>query len=127
MANPFLYINNITDDKKDLFKDNPLAEKDYASFIVNRGLGYFPDTIMQANMMNRYHDIPKGWQYYFLLNTITKGKRFSKWHKAEKQTESLKLVMEYYGYSPEKARQVMDILTTDQMSIIEQKLNKGGK
>jgi hypothetical protein len=35
--------------------------------------------------------------------------------------------MEYYGYSPEKARQVMDILTTDQMSIIEQKLNKGGK
>ena len=48
MANPFLYINNITNDKKDLFKDNPLAEKDYASFIVNRGLGYFPDTIMHC-------------------------------------------------------------------------------
>jgi hypothetical protein len=127
MANPFLYINNITNDKKDLFKDNPLAEKDYASFIVNRGLGYYPDTIMQSNMMNRYHDIPKSWQYYFLLNTITKAKRFSKWHKQDKQTESLKLVMEYYNYSPEKARQVMDILTTDQMSIIEQKLNKGGK
>ena len=127
MANPFLYINNITNDKKDLFKDNPLAEKDYASFIVNRGLGYFHDTLMLAIMLNRYHDIPKGWQYYFLLNTITKGKRFSKWHKAEKQTESLKLVMEYYGYSPDKARQVMDILTTDQMSIIEKKLNKGGK
>ena len=127
MANPFLYINNITNDKKDLFKDNPLADKDYARFIVNRGLGYFPDTIMQANLMNRYGDIPKSWQYYFLLNTITKGKRFSRWHKAEKQTESLKLVMEYYGYSPEKARQVMDILTTDQMSIIEKRLNKGGK
>ena len=82
---------------------------------------------MQANLMNRYGDIPKSWQYYFLLNTITKGKRFSKWHKAEKQTESLKLVMEYYGYSPEKARQVMDILTTDQMSIIKERLNKGGK
>ena len=127
MANPFLYINNITNYKKDLFKDNPLADKDYAPFIVNRGLGYFPDTIMQANMMNRYGDIPRSWQYYFLLNTITKGKRFSKWHKAEKQTESLKLVMEYYGYSPEKARQVMDILTTDQMSIIKERLNKGGK
>ena len=127
MANPFLYINNITNDKKDLFQDNPLADKDYVPFSINRGLSYFPDTIMQSNMMNRYHDVPKSWQYYFLLNTITKGKRFSKWHKNEKQTESLKLVMEYYGYSPEKARQVMDILTTDQMSIIEQKLNKGGK
>ena len=127
MANPFLYINNITNDKKDLFKDNPLAEKDYSSFMVNRGLSYYPDTIMQANLMNRYGDIPKSWQYYFLLNTITKGKRVSRWHKAEKQTESLKLVMEYYGYSPEKARQVMDILTTDQMSIIEKRLNKGGK
>ena len=95
--------------------------------MVNRGLSYYPDTIMQANLMNRYGDIPRSWQYYFLLNTITKGKRFSKWHKAEKQTESLKLVMEYYGYSPEKARQVMDILTTDQMSIIEKRLNKGGK
>ena len=67
MANPFLYINNITNDKKDLFNDNPLADKDYAPFIVNRGLGYFPDTIMQANLMNRYGDIPKSWQYYFLL------------------------------------------------------------
>ena len=75
MANPFLYINNITNDKKDLFKDNPLADKDYAPFIVNRGLGYFPDTIMQANLMNRYGDIPKSCAILFFTKYYYKRQK----------------------------------------------------
>ena len=101
-----------------------MYEKKYSSFLVNKCLAPHNDTILLVNEMNRFHNIDSKMKYDFLLNTITKGKRFSKWHKAEKQTESLKLVMEYYGYSPEKARQVMDILTTDQMSIIKERLNK---
>jgi hypothetical protein len=39
----------------------------------------------------------------------------------------MKLVMEYYGYSREKARQVLGILPDEQLSMIKEKLYKGGK
>jgi hypothetical protein len=123
---PFDFINAINLTKKDLFED-PLAEKDYVPFIVNRGLSYFPDTVLYANEMNRNAGIPKDWQFSFFLNTITKKKRFSKWHKKEAETESLKLVMEYFGYSSEKALEALNILTEEQLSMIREKLYKGGK
>jgi hypothetical protein len=36
------------------------------------------------------------------------------------------LVKEYYGYSNEKAKTVLDILTKDQLKLIKEKLYKGG-
>jgi hypothetical protein len=50
---PFDFINAINFTKKDLFSEDPMAKKDYAPFIINRGLGYFPDTVLYANEMNR--------------------------------------------------------------------------
>ena len=51
---PFDYLNSINDTKKDIMIDD-LDEKAYASFIINRSLSYFPDTVCIANEMNRYH------------------------------------------------------------------------
>ena len=124
---PFDFINAINYSKEDLFKDDPQANKDYDPYIVNRGLSYFHDTIVQANAMNRHSYIPKEWQFRFLLNSITKKKRFSKWAKKDKATESLKLVQEYYGYSSEKAKEALSVLSDEQLNEIKQKLNKGGK
>jgi len=123
---PFDFLNAINDNKKDLFQD-PQAEKDYSAFMVNRGLSYFPDTVLYANEMNRYPSIPKSWQFYFFLNTIQKKKRFSKWAKKDAETKSLQLIKEYYGYSFEKAKEALSVLSEEQLSIIEQKLQKGGK
>ena len=123
---PFDFINAINVTKKDLFED-PLAHKDYVPFLVNRGLSYFPDTVLYANEMNRNSSAPKDWQFSFFLNTISKKKRFSKWHKKDAETESLKLVMEYFGYSSERASEALTILTDDQMKMIKEKLYKGGK
>lgn len=125
--NPFDFIKSINETKEDLIAQDPLNEKDYSTFLVNRGLSYFPDTIMYANEMNRYGDIDKKWQFHFLLNSITKKKRFSKWHKKDAETKSLQLVMEYYNYSSEKAKEVLSILSNDQIKYIEEKLKKGGK
>jgi len=94
--------------------------------MVNKGLSYFADTVMQANEMNRLYDAPKKWQFQYLLNSIAKKKRFSKWHKAD-VSKSLSLVMEYYGYSSEKATVALGLLTEDQLKNIEERLNKGGK
>jgi len=79
---PFDYINAINFTKQNLFED-PQAHKDYNAWIVNKGLSYFPDTLLYANEMNRHYGIPKNWQFSFLLNSITKKKRFSKWSKKE--------------------------------------------
>ena len=123
---PFDFINAINLTKEDLFQDK-LANKDYSPFLVNRGLSFFHDTVVQANTMNQNHHIPKEWQFAFLLNSVTKKKRFSKWHKADDATESLKLVQEYYGYSSEKAKDALSVLSDEQLNEIKQKLNKGGK
>ena len=123
---PFDFINAITYTKEDLFAD-PQAKKDYSAYIVNRGLSMYPDTIMNANAMNMYPGIPEDWQFSYLLNSISKRKRFSKWQKKDKESEDLALVKEYFGYSSEKASKVMDVLTVEQLEVIRDKMNKGGK
>jgi hypothetical protein len=123
---PFDFLNAINLTKEDLLEKDPQNVKEYNAFMVNKGLSYFADTVMQANEMNRLYDAPKKWQFQYLLNSITKKKRFSKWHKAD-VSKDLSLVMEYYGYSSEKATVALGLLTQDQLKNIEERLNKGGR
>ena len=124
---PFDFLNAINDTKKDLFADDPLAQKDYSAFMVNRGLSYFPDTIMFANEMNKNAGIPSDWQFYFFLNGIPKRKRFSKWSKKDKASESLQVVMKHFNYSARRAMEVLDILTDEQLKQLHTMYETGGK
>lgn len=125
---PFDFLNAINLTKENLFED-PQAKKDYrkGSWIINKGLSQFPDTVMYANEMNTYYFLPEEWQFSFYLNSIPKKKRFGSWAKKDEKTDSLKLVMEFYGYSPEKAKQALSVLSKEQLTMIEEKLYKGGK
>jgi hypothetical protein len=125
---PFDFLNAINLTKQNLFQD-PQAKKDYrkGAWVINKGLSQFPDTVLHANEMNRYYSIPEEWQFLFYLNSIPKKKRFGPWAKKDEKTDSLTLVMEYYGYSAEKAKQALSILSEEQITMIEQKLYKGGK
>lgn len=120
--NPFDYVNSINYTKKDVMMD----EKTYNSFMVNRSLSYFPDTVIFANEMNRYHHTDPRLQYSFLINTIRKRKRFSKWAKPEVEND-IEVVKEYYGYSNEKAKEALSILTDKQIEDIKISLSKGGR
>ena len=122
---PFDFLNSINSTKKDLMSDTD-KDKQYVSFVVNRSLSYFNDTILLANEMNRYHHLDEKLQYHFLLNIVRKRKRFSKWVKPEIQND-IELVKEYYGYSNDKARQVLPLLSPEQITIIRNKVNKGGR
>jgi len=102
------------------------AEKGYAPFMVNRGLSYFPDTVAFANEMNRYHHLDNRLQFDFLINITRKRKRFSKWAKAQPESD-IDAVKVYYGYSNEKARQALTLLSPEQIKIIKTKVSKGGK
>ena len=122
---PFDYLNSINDHKRDLMVDD-MTEKSDNGFMINRSLSYFQDTIMFANEINKYHHLDNKLQYHFLINIIRKRKRFSKWIKPE-QLSDIEVVKQYYGYSNEKAKQVLPLLSPEQITIIKKKVSKGGR
>ena len=123
---PFDFLNSINSNKVNLMVEDPIAIKQYNGFMVNRGLSYFPDTIMAANEMNVHHTFFKDAQYSFLLNIITKRKRFSKWHKS-KLADNVDIIKEYYGYNNIRATEAISLLTDEQIEVIKMKLYKGGR
>lgn len=122
---PFDFLNSINDTKQDIMVDD-IAEKKYNGFMVNRGLSYFSDTVLFANEMNRCYHLPARLQFSFLINSIRKRKRFSKWLKPTEQ-DSLLIVKAYYGYSNEKARSALALLSEEQIQQLKQRTNQGGQ
>jgi len=120
------YLNAINFTKKDIMKsEDELWRKKYPAFIVNKVLSAFSDTIMFVNEMNRNHFLDKDMQFQFLLNSIRTKKRYSPFLRANKLKE-IECVKEYYGYSNDKAKSALDILTKDEIKLIKDKLYKGG-
>ena len=121
------YLTSINWSKKKLMDtDDKTWEKKYPPFIINKGLSYFVDTVMFANEMNRLHHASKHMQFSFLINTIRSQKRFSKWLKASK-IKDLDVVKQYFGYSNNRAREALSLLSKKQIDYIKEKLYKGGK
>jgi len=118
---PFEFIKSISSSKKDIMEN----EKDYNAFMINRGLSYFPDTVIYANEMNKFHHLDSRLQYSFLINIIRKRNRFSKWNKSI-ESENISAIKKYYNYSNEKARDVLPLLSTNNLNIIRGRINHGG-
>ena len=123
--NPFDYVNAICDTKVNLIVDEA-TEKAYNPFMINRTLSYHYDTVLLANEMNQRAHLDKKLQNDFLINTVRKKRRFAKWSKPL-SSDDLEVVKEYYGYSNEKARQVLSLLNDAQMGQLRQRIFKGGK
>ena len=127
---PFSFVNEINIGKNDIMLDengqhSELIEKTYNSFLTNRSLSYFNDTVLHANEMNKSHQVDSRLQFHYLINTIRKRKRFSKWIKPD-ELDDMEAVKEYYGYSNEKARQVLTLLNAEQLTELKQRIYKGG-
>ena len=122
---PFDFVNDILQNKKNLIVDDH-TESLYNPFLINRSLSYHYDCLMYANEMNRRHHIDKKMQNDFLINTIRPQKRkFSKWIKTEKSDdiECLKL---FYGFSEVKAREVLNLLSDEDIRKIKELTDIGG-
>ena len=121
---PFDFINAIHHSKEALITDD-WSERQYNPYIVNRGLSFGADTAIYANEMNARPHLDRLLQFDFLINTVRPRKRYNKWLKAE-TVEVLDTIQEYYGYSKEKARQVLPLLSDTQLKTIKSRLNRGG-
>lgn len=123
---PFDFVNSINQNKRDLLAEDPLSEKEYKPFLVNRSLSYFPDTIMYANAMNMIaNGTEKKWQYDFLRIAVPKRQRFAKWAKRT-DSNAVTAVQMFYKYSEEKAMEVASILSDEQIAFIKQQMDRGG-
>ena len=119
------WLNNINYSKKNLIDEDPDLEKKYLPYIINRCMSGHLDAIMYANEMNIYHNLDNKLQHDFLLNILRSKKRFSPWVKKE-ELQNLDYVKRYYGYSNEKAKQVLPLLSKKQLTFIQEKLERGG-
>ena len=120
------WLNSINFSKQNLIEEDPDAIRSYPPYIINRCLSGAVDSILFANEMNLNSHLDNDMQYAFLLNTLRKRKRFSPWLKKE-QVEDLDLVKKHYGYSNEKARVALTLLTKTQLEYIRNKNDMGGK
>jgi len=122
------YLMAINETKVNLLASNDIAwKKKYPPYVINKCLSMFIDTLPHANEMNGYHFLDKDIQFSFLINSIRPKKRFGgKWIKQQK-LHDLENVKEYYGYSNEKAKQALQILSTEQLEKIKQATYKGGR
>ena len=120
------YLYSINQSKKNILDEDPDAVKKYPSYIVNRCLSSFTDTVLYANEMNKNSHLPSKMQYDFFLNSVKPRKRFSPWARKD-SIDYLDVVKEYYGYNDDKALQALRILTKNQLDKITYLLRKGGK
>ena len=127
MSKPKLgeWLYTINQSKKNLMDQDPELESSYPSWIINKCLSSFTDTVLFANEMNMNWHIDKRLQYDFFINSLRPRKRFSPWSKKE-SVDYLEDIKEYYGYSYTKALEVIRILPKSDLEKIRKLLHKGG-
>ena len=119
------WLNSINSTKKNLVEEDPDCIKNYPPYIINRCLSGHLDCIMYVNEMNMNIDLDKQLQYDFYLNPLRSKKRSAPWIRKE-ELKNLESIKSYYGYSNEKAKQVLPLLTKEQITLIQNKLEVGG-
>ena len=120
------WLNSINQSKKNLIDEDSSLEKEYSPYIINRIYSGHLDSVLFANEMNMNHSLPKKMQYDFFINILRVKKRFSPWLRKD-EIKDLDYVKRYYGYSNEKAKQALRILTKEQLNFIRSKFETGGR
>ena len=119
------YEKSILKTKKN-YMQTPEDEKDYNTYLLNRGLSRHLDCIDKVNQMNMMYHLPKKIQYLYYLNIIRSMNRpFKTWYKI-KPDENLNIIKEYYKCSRMKAKEILSILTVDELDIIRTRMDRGG-
>ncbi len=123
------WLPSITEKKGYLFEKGKEEEieRKYPSFMINRALSQYEDTVLLANEVNRMSaSLDPKLQYDFLYHLVPKKRRFSKWAKAQK-SDTINMIVEAYNISVRKAEEISDLLSEDDIENLRTYLCKGGK
>jgi len=121
---PFSFINTILNGTDlDL---NEVTVNAYNAFIINKGLSFHKDCIFIVNEMNMRPNIDSRMHFDFYKYSVRKYKRpYMKWINKE-QSEKVELIKKYFDYSTEKAVEIIDLISDENLNDIRIKLSKGG-
>lgn len=119
------FLSSINYDKKPLLDKDEKDSRLYPCYVVNRCLSYFVDTIFHSNEMNCCPWLDNKAQFDFYRFGVRKKKRYSEWVKKEEEND-VDIVRLAYGYSEQKAREVLNILRPEDLAKIKDYLYKGG-
>jgi hypothetical protein len=100
-------------------------DKQYNPFLINRALSQHADSVLAAQLMNERHHLPVNCQFLFLLNTLRARYRKSDWLKSS-ISDDVKSISEYYGCSLRRASELLSLHTSEQLTRIYARLDKGG-
>lgn len=107
-----------------LTEDN---EKEYTPYLVNQALSYHLDCILHVNEININHDLDKKMQYDYYFHSLKGYKRpYQQWQKIGKN-DDIDVIKLFFGYSTAKAKEVLNIITKEQLDMIRSKLQIGGR
>lgn len=117
---PFTYVSIIRTKKGSWSEHDP---KHYSPYIVNKALSFGMTTIFHANEMNKrsISVLPVKAQFDFYINSVSKQSGYSPWIKTTKQ-ENVHHVKSFYDVSTEKAKEILTILSEDQIDYIRMKV-----
>lgn len=101
--------------------------KDYDAWIINKGLINVRDTVFFAEVMNQYPFLDKKMQYDFYYHGIPKAKRFGKWVKVTAINSDVDLIMRHYQVNRKVAESYLKIMTVEDVDLLKQKMNSGGR
>ena len=102
-----------------------IVEHKYVPWRTNRYFSNFIDTVLYVNEINMHSHLDNKLQYDYLFHSIRKNRRFFKNQKSDK-SENLALVQNYYKYNVQRAKEVLRILTPEQLEYIRNFYSKGG-
>lgn len=120
---PFEFVDLLLHKKKPV---DELNFKEYKPFLINRSLSYHVDCVLYSNEMNMWPGLDTDMQYQYLLNNIRPMKRtYQPWQKSNRDVD-IESVKTYFGYSNQKAKDALRILTDEQIAEIKIKTIKGG-
>lgn len=123
------WLPSITEKKGYLFErgKEEEIERKYPSFMINRALSQYEDTVLIANEVNiMSSSLDPKLQYDFLYHLVPKKRRFSKWAKAQK-SDIINMIVEVYNISARKAEEISDLFSEEDIENLRSYLCKGGK
>lgn len=115
-------------------KKNPTTEEiqKIPSFIFCKWLSGNPHTIIAANAINAYSDIPIDNQYWMVKNAFAGKVKYIPYPKQQKQDilQKIEFIAEHFKISLEKADEYLNFISKDELDNIvemyfEENLKKG--
>ncbi len=121
--NLFTILKDINFGKSFALHKKPEFNKSFDDFMINRFLSMNPETVFEANFMNRNYSLPKHVKYLFLSDVLEKKNRFLKYIKADREKEDTKMIgyiRDIYRVNKDVAVMMMKTISDDEKKMLKQ-------